>query len=107
MSSNNTEQRLGAAKEASTHILAQQAQYRSLIERIRSGNAGLANSYQGTGASTLTQVVSDWADSADALVREFEGFAQRMVDTDKTTAASQEEQTSTFSRSRTTFRTSI
>ena len=52
-------------------------------------------------------MVSTWADDATKLVGELEGFASRLVETDRTTAAAQEEAGSLFVKAQTTYRTSI
>jgi uncharacterized protein YukE len=107
MSDITTQQRIGAQREAAQKVLAKKAEFHQHISKVRESNDNLAKGYQGQAASALTNLVYNWAEDADRLVREFEAFAQRLVDTDTHTAASQDEQASTFARSARQIRTSI
>jgi hypothetical protein len=67
----------------------------------------LGNAYRGQAASALAKLVGDWTEDASRLVREFEAFAQRMVDTDRNAATSQEEAAGDLGKASRPVRTSI
>ena len=102
-----TQQRIGAQRDAAQKVLTKKSEFHNLIRQVQQSNADLRSGYQGAGAAGLTNLVENWAEDANRLVSEFEAFAQRLVDTDTNTAASQDEQVSTFSRTARSIRTHI
>ena len=107
MSDITTQQRIGAQRDAAQKVLTKKDEFNNLIRQVREANNGLRGGYEGGAATGLTNLVENWAEDAARLVSEFESFAQRLVDTDANTAASQDEQTATFARAARQIRTSI
>lgn len=105
--SNTTELRIGAQQEAAREIHQKQAEFTRLIQAVLHEQQSLGNAYRGQAASALARLVGDWAEDAARLVREFEGFAQRMVDTDRNAATSQDEAAADLAKSARPVRTTI
>ncbi len=102
-----TQQRSGAQVEAAGKVRQRESEFHKLVSQVEQRHSDLGPAYKGTGASSLTSLVTEWAADAHKLISEFEHFASKLVQTDRTTAASQEEQASQFGRAKTTIRTSI
>jgi hypothetical protein len=107
MAGNTTEQRIGAQTEAANKVRHKEGEFRAEIGRVVNAHQELHTGYLGHAADRLAQLVQQWSDDAHHLIDEFEGFASRLVETDRLTASSQEEAGSTFTRAQSTFRTSI
>lgn len=105
--SNTTELRIGAQQEAAHAIREKQAEFTRLIQGVLTEQQALGNAYRGQAASALAKLVGDWAEDASRLVREFEAFAQRMVDTDRNATQSQDDAAGDLHKVSRPIRTSI
>ncbi|MGI8716267.1 MAG: WXG100 family type VII secretion target [Lapillicoccus sp.] len=103
----NTQQRLGAQKQAADKVLQKRQQFDSDLTRLHGKGSDLQSHYKGQGAAAFFQLLNTWLDDAGKIVGEFDGFANRLVQTDVTTAKSQESQASTFSQAKTTIPTRL
>lgn len=91
-----TQQRLGAQLEAARLVQARQADFTHILTSLESQAQHLLTGYRGAGAMAFTALMGSWLRDARAIVAEFDGFADRLVAQDVTTAASQDEQVSAF-----------
>lgn len=104
---NTTQQRLGAQKQAAERVLQKRQEFTGELSRLQGKGSALQANYLGQGATAFFQLLNNWLDDATSIVSEFDGFANRLTQTDVTTAKSQDEQASTFSRAKTTINTRL
>ena len=93
-----TQQRSGAQHEAAAAVRAREAEFQQVLRQLAGQADGLRARYRGPAADAFFVLVGGWLEDAEAIVADMERFAERLVAQDVRTDASQEQQSSGYSR---------
>ncbi|GAA1885357.1 WXG100 family type VII secretion target [Lapillicoccus jejuensis] len=92
------QQRTGAQRVAAGRVREQRAVFDRDLAAVLSEAQSLRATYQGPAATAFFALVGQWLDDAGAIVRDLEGFAERMDRQEVDVAAQQEASASGFTR---------
>lgn len=92
------QQRAGAQRAAAGRVREQRAVFERDLATVLGEAQALRSTYQGPAASAFFGLVGQWLDDAGAIVRDLEGFAERMDRQEVEVNAQQEASASDFTR---------
>lgn len=92
------QQRIGAQRAAAGRVREQRAAFERDLAAVVAESESLRAAYQGPAAAAFFTLVGRWLDDAGAIVRDLEGFAERMDRQEADVNAQQDESAAVFSR---------
>ncbi len=96
MSQQTTAQRSGAQQTAAGKVRAKEGEFQATLNTLLGHSQALRPKYKGPGADAFFVLVSGWLEDAEAIVKDMENFAEKLVSQDTKTNQSQEESQSKF-----------